>query len=120
MRTSSGAIRRALIALTAAMLVTVMLAGAVAAHEHREVGEYTFTVGFLGEPAIIEQPNGLDLRVERGHGDAAEPVEGLANTLEAEIIYGEERLPLEIRARFGMPGAYTADVIPTAIGAYTF
>ena len=120
MRMRTGATRRRLLALAAAMLATVALAGGISAHEHREVGEYTFTVGFINEPAIIEQPNGLELRIEHGHGDDAEPIEGLANTLDAEIIYGDERLPLEIRAQYNTPGAYTADVIPTEIGAYTF
>src|SRR5690606_4850257 len=38
----------------------------------------------------------------------------------AEIIYGGETMPLELRAVFNAPGRYTADVLPTATGAYTF
>lgn len=90
------------------------------AHEHREVGEFTMVVGFRMEPALVDEPNGLDLRVERGHGDAAEPVEGLAQTLQAEIMYGGETMPLTIRGVFNAPGRYTADVIPTSTGTYTF
>jgi hypothetical protein len=120
MRTRTGATRRMLAAMLAAMVATVAFAGVISAHEHRHVGDYNFVVGFMNEPAIIEQPNGLDLRITTGEGDNAEPVEGLENTLDAEIIYGDQRLPLDIRARWGQPGAYTADVIPTATGAYTF
>jgi hypothetical protein len=120
MRKHTHAVRRLLVATSAALLIGVVFAGTLSAHEHRHVGDYNLVVGFMNEPAIVEQPNGLDLRVTTGHGDNPDPVEGLANTLNAEIIFGDQRLPLEIRARWGQPGAYTADVIPTAIGTYTF
>lgn len=120
MSLSSGVIRRLLVALGVAITGTLLLASLASAHEHRHVGEFELTVGFLNEPAIVEEPNGLDLRVMRGEGDNAEPVEGLAGTLQAEIIYGDQRLPLQIEPRFGQPGAYRANIIPTATGAYTF
>lgn len=106
--------------LAIVLALGMVYAMTVSAHEHREVGEYEITIGFLNEPAILEEPNGLDLRVALGHGDAGEPVEGLADTLQAEVIYGDESMPLEIRPAFGAPGAYQANFIPTASGAYTF
>lgn len=103
-----------------AMLVALSVAPGVSAHERRAVGDYEIVIGFLNEPAIVEEPNGLDLRVSRGSGEAAEPVEGLAETLQAEVIYGGQSMPLELRPAFGQPGAYRSDFIPTAEGAYTF
>lgn len=117
-RMHSGAGRRLLAAILTTVFAVLLVGGSALAHEHRHIGDYELTVGFLVEPAIVEQPNGLDLRVAQG--DDAEPVEGLENTLQAEIIYGDQRLPLEIRARWGQPGAYTSDVIPTATGTYIF
>lgn len=114
------AIRKLLVVLLVVATSAILMTATALAHEHREVGEYELTVGFLNEPAIVEEPNGLSLKVVRGHGDNGEPVEGLAGSLRAEIIYGDERLPLEIRPAFGSPGSYTADVIPTEVGAYTF
>lgn len=102
------------------VLAAILASSEVQAHEQRQVGEYTFTVGFLTEPAIVEEPNGLDLRVARGEGDAAMPVEGLANTLQAEVSFGGESMALELEPAFGQPGAYQAHFIPTAEGAYTF
>lgn len=116
----NGATRRLLVALVVVATSMILMVGSALAHENREVGEYELTVGFSEEPAIVEEPNGLFLRVQRGTGDDGEPVEGLAGSLEAEIIYGAQRLPLEIEPAFGSPGEYTADVIPTAAGAYTF
>ncbi|MBI3953814.1 MAG: hypothetical protein HY330_04815 [Chloroflexi bacterium] len=40
-------------------------AAPAAAHERRAVGQYTFVVGFTGEPAFVEDKNGVDLRVTR-------------------------------------------------------
>lgn len=101
-------------------LLLIATTGVANAHERREVGEYTFVVGFGVEPALVDEPNSLSLRVTRGQGDAAEPVEGLQETLEAEIIYGGETMPLELRGAFNDPGHYVADVIPTATGTFSF
>jgi hypothetical protein len=120
MPTFAGGIRRLFAALSVAMLVSILVAGSLSAHEQSGVGEYTFVVGFIHEPAIVEEPNGLDLRVSRGAGDNAELIEGLENTLNAEILFGDQRLPLQLRARYGQPGAYTADIIPTEMGTYSF
>jgi hypothetical protein len=111
---------RRLISVSIAAILLLALAMTASAHEHREVGDYEFTVGFTGEPALVGEPNGLDLRVQLGHGDDGTPVEGLQESLQAEITFGGETRELPLRARFGMPGAYTSDIIPTAEGAYTF
>jgi len=116
----NGTNTRRLVAVAVALVMLLGLAMTASAHEHREVGDYEFTVGFIGEPALVGEPNGLDLRVQLGHGDDGTPVEGLQDSLQAEIIYGGETKELEIRARFGQPGAYTADIIPTTEGAYSF
>jgi hypothetical protein len=89
------------------------------AHERREVGPYTFVVGFIVEPAIQGEPNGIDLRVT--NTASGQPVEGVERTLKASIAFGggqPKELPL--RARFQMPGAYTADLIPTRAGGSVF
>lgn len=104
----------------AAILALLASVSLTAAHEHRHVGDYEITIGFLGEPAIVEEPNGLDLRVMKGEGDAATPVEGLAGSLEAEVTFGGQTRALEIRPAFGQPGHYKSDFIPTEEGAYTF
>ncbi|MEX2314122.1 MAG: hypothetical protein WD628_00290, partial [Thermomicrobiales bacterium] len=103
-----------------AFVLLIALAMTASAHEHREVGDYELTVGFSVEPALINEPNGLSLAVQVGTEDDGPPVEGLQETLEAEVTYAGETKPLELRARFGQPGSYIADVFPTAEGAYTF
>ena len=88
------------------------------AHGRTEVGDYQFVIGFKTEPAFQGQPNGLDLTVT--NKATGEPVLDLGDTLKAEIIYGASKRELRIRAQFGKDGAYTADVLPTMSGDYTW
>ena len=106
-------------ALAAALLLALAIPGLASAHERRDVGKLQFVVGWIGEPALQGEPNGIDLRIT----DKAtnQPIEGAEKTLKATVAFGggaPKEFP--IRARFGMKGAYTADVIPTRAGAYIF
>lgn len=115
--THTGRLRLlALLLLTLAVLTVG--AGTALAHEHRHVGPYELVVGWRNEPALAEQPNGLDLRVALEEDET--PVEGLEGSLQAEVIFGNQTMPLELRPRFGQPGSYTADIIPTRAGSYVF
>lgn len=107
-----------LTAMALALLISLLGVGVALAHEQRTVGKYNFVVGFLTEPAYTGQPNGLDLRIS--NKDNGKPVEGLEKTLQAELLFGGKSMPLTVRARYGQPGAYTADLIPTKAGTYIF
>jgi hypothetical protein len=112
--------------LLAPGLLLVAIAGlitftsAALAHERRAVGSYTFVVGFLNEPAIVDEPNAVDLRVTRTSDSS--PVTGLEQTLKAEITSegGSEKLEVQLRPRFNSPGAYDGRFLPTKAGVYTF
>lgn len=106
------------LAVVAALLVGIMLPGVAAAHESREVGNYQFVVGFLNEPAFQEEQNGLSVRIT--NLTTGEPVENLADTLKAEVIFGDQQRELALRPVFRDPGHYKSDFYPTAAGAYTF
>jgi hypothetical protein len=89
------------------------------AHERRDVGPYQFVVGFIAEPAILGEPNGIDLRVI--DKASQRPVESVEKTLKAAIAFGGgQARELALRTRFNMPGSYTADLIPTRAGTYVF
>lgn len=132
----------ALIRLSALLVVVTVVAsytGALtSAHERRLVGagRYEMIVGFLDEPAFVGEKNGLQLYVAElpslatpEAGDATpvaedevfdRPVEGLATTLRAEVIYGDERLALTLDTVYDAPGEYTSYFFPTAEGDYGF
>jgi hypothetical protein len=109
--------------LAAAISLALLVAGSspASAHERREVGEYSFLVGFMTEPAYEGQKNGVDFRVNLGDA-SGDPVEGAHEGLEVEVTHvdsGTSRT-FPLRALFGQPGRYTADLVPTASGGYEF
>jgi hypothetical protein len=97
-----------------------MISHSVLAHERRDVGAFRFVVGWIVEPALVEEPNGVDITVTR-IADGSN-VEGVEQSLKVAISYagGKFTDPKPLRARFGMPGKYTLDAIPTKAGEYTF
>lgn len=112
---------RTIIILALSAMTAIGAAVTTVAHEHREVadGQYELTVGFLNEPAYVNLQNGLSLRVETT-GDEPAPVEGLVETLDATVIYGDQEMELELSPVFNDPGHYQSIFFPTALGAYTF
>ena len=117
---------RQVLALTA---VVALLIGGVglyraSAHEHRDVAEkYSFTVGFLAEPAYAGQQNGLDLRIstlDPTGGTNSQPVEGAEDTLTAEVGYGDQTMPITIEPVYNEAGSYRAIFFPTTPGDYSF
>lgn len=111
-------LRFLLLALVVSLFTLFVLVKPAAAHGHVEVGKYELVIGFHVEPAYQGEPNGLDLFVTNTETD--EPVNDLADSLKAEIIYGSSSQELEVRAQWGADGAYTADVLPTEAGDYTW
>jgi hypothetical protein len=92
------------------------------AHERRQVGEYTFTVGFSTEPAFANIPNGPEVTITKGRREKP-VVEGV--DLDVEVIFGEESSTLAVEPAFvvgvfGEPGNYNADMFPTRPGTYAF
>lgn len=101
------------------LAVLLALFATVSAHEGREVGEgkYDIVFGWRVEPAYTTLLNGPELQIN----DADEkPVEGLDETLQLEISYGGKSKVLKLRGVYNEPGHYTADLIPTQPGDYSF
>lgn len=104
--------------VTIALAFTMLLTATASAHESRKVGKYQVVVGFLTEPPIEGEKNGVDLRVT--NTESNQPVEGLEKTLKVEIAYKGTTKAMELRPLFRDPGHYTADLIPTQPGQYAF
>lgn len=97
----------------------VLSAIAASAHEDRTVGPYHLDVGFSTEPAYAGLPNGMHLEVTDTRTDR--PVEGLEKTLTATVIFGGlAPLALTLTPRFGQPGVYSGQFIPTKPGTYRY
>lgn len=87
------------------------------AHGERAVGSLQFTVGWVNEPALVGQPNAVQLVLERN----GQPVEGAEDSLNVTVSLGDETSDrLKLRTVFDSPGEYRADLVPTVVGGYTF
>lgn len=116
-----------------ALLLTVgaLIAGNSlgSAHEHRTVGEYSFVVGFLNEPAVQGELNAVSVRVTLPAPDTATPMPGADDVsatpvedleLTVEVIFGDQKVSLPMEGKWGDPGHYVAYFIPTQPGDYSF
>jgi len=103
------------------LAVVLTLFATVSAHEGREVGDgkYEIVFGWRVEPAYTNLLNGPEMEINT-HGTDEQPVEGLDETLKLEVSYGGKTKTLKLRAVFDQPGHYTADLIPTQPGDYSF
>ncbi len=97
------------------------------AHDEVEVGDYVFEIGWVSEPVIVGQPNGLYLFItpkeEQTEGEehhAAEGVTGAESTLKFTVEYGSASQAYDVLPVAEAPGRYTASFIPTREGQYTF
>lgn len=99
-----------------ALVAAMALPAVVAAHEVREVAGYQIVIGFIDEPVFAGQKSGLELRVSKDD----QPVAGLEETLQAEVIKDDQRRDLPLSPRFGEEGAYQSYFFPTMAGPYTF
>ncbi|HVU12426.1 MAG TPA: hypothetical protein VHD90_14175 [Phototrophicaceae bacterium] len=97
-------------------MLAVLPASAQKADETRTVGAYDITIGWRVEPAYVGVFNGPEFWIKT-HADG-KPVTGAEQTLHLLVHFGDQAklvqfYPLD-------DGHYTADLIPTRPGDYTF
>jgi hypothetical protein len=106
-----------------AVLCALLAAPSIAlAHERRAIagGKYDVVVGWDTEPPFVGQKNAASIRVSRAGTNPAEPVTGLENSLRVEIRQGAQTKTFVLRAVFGQPGYYQADLLPTRAGDFVW
>jgi hypothetical protein len=116
--------------LSGALLVATP--AGVLAHETRDVlnGQYQVVVGFMNEPVFAGDKSGLEFWVTEvseatpaaGDEEAeGAPVEGLEETLKAEVIYEDQTMELPLTGMWDDPSGYYSVFFPTtAEGDYSF
>lgn len=105
------------------------------AHQHASyiIGgtQYDFVVGSLGEPVVVDDKTGVDLRVTSGgHMQMAEdgdmealggkPAAGLEKSLKVELIAGDKKKTLDLSPVYNTPGSYKATFFPTRATTYSY
>jgi hypothetical protein len=119
-------------------LLVVALPLVASAHEHDTFiingSTYSFVVGSLNEPLVVDDKTGLDLTITKGGGAmtmsadgdmdgapaAAVPVTGLENSLKLELVAGSAKKSLDISPQYGKAGAYTAAFYPTVATTFSY
>ena len=109
--------------LSSGVLLGLLIAPATSlAHERRSVGggKYDVVVGWDSEPAFVNQRNEAGIRISKAGSNPAEPILGAEKTLQLQVRQGSQTRQLPLRAVFGQPGYYVADIVPTRAGDYVF
>lgn len=92
----------------------------VLAHESITVGDYEIVYGWVNEPPIAGQLNGVEIFVNNTSGGDEQPVEeDVVSSLVVELSYGGESKTLTLEPVFDAPGAFDVTVIPTIPGLYS-
>ena len=95
------------------------------AHTVDSVGEYRLEIGWMNEPVVSGQTNGIELYVSPF--DPNIPVEeqkfkdgitGLEKSLKIELVFEEKKIILPLNSDHNIPGKYYAFVVPTVSGYY--
>ena len=112
------ALQRLFVTMTAA-LIALAIPVAAMAHEHRAVGAVEFTVGWLNEPTYAGSVNAVQVELARGGG----PVTGAS--IQVVVIFGDRNgtqksSALDLVPSDETPGKYTASIVPSRPGTYTF
>jgi len=107
-------------AFVAALIALLLVPTTALAHERRTIGngKYDVTVGWDTEPSYVGLKNGASIRIAQGGSNPAVPVEGADKTLKVQIRQGATTKEFPLRAVFGQPGYYVADIVPTRDGDY--
>ena len=90
------------------------------AHESITVGNYEIVYGWVNEPPVAGQLNGVEIFVNDTSSGTEQPVEEqIIDSLVVELSYGGESKTLTLEPVFDAPGAFDATILPTIAGLYT-
>ena len=120
MTVQAKALRLVLVAAVMAVATVwwSMRAPAVSAHGEHEVGDHVIVFGWQVEPAYAGVYNGPELTITEH--DSKKPLEGAEETLKLKVVFGNQSKDLKLRAAWGEPGRYVAQLTPTRPGDYKF
>lgn len=118
-------LRPVLLAGAVAGLLLLSLAPIATAHGHTSASGFNFVIGWSGEPALVGQPNGVELFVydadEKPITDIpADAISVVVSTAGQDSAAMTLSPAFDVEEGFGTAGEYAADIIPTAPGDYTF
>jgi len=111
--------------LTLFLLVIPGFFGYAFGHTVDSVGEYRLEIGWMNEPVVSGETNGIELYVsplepglEFEDQVFQEGIPGLSKTLKMQLIIKDQKITLPLTEDHNVPGKYYAFVNPTVAGFY--
>ena len=112
-------------AIGAAFMLALVISSTASAHVVKQFGTYSVAMGWLHEPTYVGVENSVQVIVKDAAG---KPVNDLQpGDLQVVVsTAGQQTAALPLQPSFdpdtglGTPGEYTASLIPTQVGDYTF
>lgn len=107
------------------LLLIPELIGTTYAHTVDSVDKYRLEIGWMNEPVVSYETNGIELFVsplepglELKEQEFKDGVAGLEKKLKMQLVYQNEKIILPLTADHNIPGKYYAFVNPTISGYY--
>ena len=131
-RRSAAALAAAAVALAAAAFAAAPALPAAHAHTIDAVGEYRIEIGWMNEPVVSGETNGIELYISplapcpsidvpmdcAASQEFADGIGGLEDDLQVQLVYRGEKIWLPLSADHNTEGKYYAFVNPTVSGYY--
>ena len=94
-------------------------------HTIDSVGEYRLEIGWMSEPVVSGETNGIELFIsplefglDLKEQKFKNGISGLEKSLKIQLLYKEEKIILSLSPDHNIPGKYHAFVNPTISGFY--
>ena len=131
-RRSVAALVAAAVALAAAAFAAAPALPAAHAHTIDAVGEYRIEIGWMNEPVVSGETNGIELYISplalcpgidvpmdcAASQEFVDGIGGLEDDLQVQLVYRGEKIWLPLSADHNTEGKYYAFVNPTVSGYY--
>lgn len=95
------------------------------AHTIDSIDEYRLEIGWMNEPVVSKETNGIELFISPLEPDLElkdqkfkNGIPGLEKSLKIQLLYKEEKITLSLSPDHNIPGKYYAFVNPTVAGFY--
>ena len=106
-------------------LIIPVFSGTAFGHTEDSVGDYRLEIGWMNEPVVSGETNGIELFVsplepglELKEQVFKDGISGLSKTLKMQLILEDQKITLPLKEDHNIPGKYYAFVNPTVAGFY--
>ena len=107
------------------ILILPLVVSSAYAHTVDSVGDYRLEIGWMNEPVVSGETNGIELFVsplepglELEEQEFKNGITGLEKTMKMELVFKSEKIILPLKPDHNIPGKYYAFVDPTVPGFY--